>query len=243
MGALKMRFKDVLQESINDKYLFRAVFLAGGPGSGKSFIAKQMFDGMPVMFVNSDYPFEHLLKKNELPFDINPANINTYKKQMDVRDKAKQITDIKRDHWLDGMLPLIIDGTGKDFDKIQKQGDELKKLGYDISMVFVNTSVEVAKERNANRNRTVPEELVLKGWRAVQNNIGKFQAYFGKENFEIIDNNKVLSPEEIKVLGVKLYRIGMKLIQAPLQNKVGLFFIEELKKRNLKYVSELLPFL
>jgi len=238
-----VKFKTALKESINDKYLYKAVFLAGGPGSGKSFIAKQMFDGMPVMFVNSDYPFEHLLKKNELPFDINPANIKTYEKQMEARDKAKKMTNIKRDYWLDGMLPLIIDGTGRNFDKIKKQGDALKKLGYDISMVFINTTLNVAKQRNQVRERVVDENIVVNAWHEVQDNIGKFQSYFKKENFHIEDNSKSLSPEEIKLLGAKLYKVGMKFIQSPLENPIGLFIIQQIKENKLKYVSDLIAIL
>ena len=31
-----------MEEGVNDPHIFKAVFLAGGPGSGKSFVANKM---------------------------------------------------------------------------------------------------------------------------------------------------------------------------------------------------------
>ena len=66
----------------------------------------------------------------------------------------------------------------------------LKQLGYDTHMVFVNTSLDVALERNEKRERTVPAFIAKKNWTIVQSNIGRFQTMFGSGNFKIIDNNK-----------------------------------------------------
>jgi hypothetical protein len=39
-----IKFSQYLSEGINDPAIFKAVFLAGGPGSGKSFIVgKQVY--------------------------------------------------------------------------------------------------------------------------------------------------------------------------------------------------------
>ena len=59
--------------------------------------------------------------------------------------------------FLDGRLGLIIDGTGKDYDKIAKQVSGLKGIGYECAMIFVNTSLDTAQERNKMRKRTLPE--------------------------------------------------------------------------------------
>ncbi|MDV7397307.1 hypothetical protein RZS08_38255, partial [Arthrospira platensis SPKY1] len=92
--------------------------------------------------------------------------------------------------YIDSKLGLIIDGTGRDYNKISKQKNEMEQFGYDTFMVFVNTSLEVALERNASRSRAVGEKLVKRFWYAVQSNIGKFQSLFGTNNFIVIDNNK-----------------------------------------------------
>jgi len=65
---------------------------------------------------------------------------------------------------------------------------ELQQLGYESHMIFVNTSLDVALERNQKRDRTLPEPIVVKSWNAVQKNIGKFSQLF-KNRFIILDNN------------------------------------------------------
>jgi predicted kinase len=107
-----------------------------------------------------------------------------------LRARAKGVTDNTLDLSLKGRLGLVIDGTGRDYDKIKIQNDMLKQLGYDTYMVFVNTSLEVALERNAKRERSVPEYITRKSWTQVQSNIGKFQNTFGMSNMIIIDNSK-----------------------------------------------------
>jgi len=55
-------------------------------------------------------------------------------------------------------------------------------------MIFVNTSLDVALQRNQERDRTLPEKIVVKSWKDVQSNIGRFSNLF-KGRFIIIDNN------------------------------------------------------
>ena len=44
-----------LEEGVNDPSIFKAVFLAGGPGSGKSFIVgKTALSSLGMRIVNSD---------------------------------------------------------------------------------------------------------------------------------------------------------------------------------------------
>ena len=85
---------------------------------------------------------------------------------------------------------MVIDGTGRDYDKINLQTSLLKQLGYDCYMIFVNTSLDVALERNRRRERTVPEYITRNSWTKVQSNIGRFQNLFGMENMIIVDNSK-----------------------------------------------------
>ena len=105
-----------------------------------------------------------------------------------VRGRAKDITKARQANYLEGRLGLIIDGTGKDADKILKQKAGLEELGYDTYMIFVNTSLDVALQRNAARSRSIPEPLVVKSWKDVQNNIGKFSNMF-RAGFIVVDNN------------------------------------------------------
>ena len=174
-----------LQEGVYDPNIFKAFFVAGGPGSGKSFVVRKTTGGLGMRVVNSDDIFEKLLDKEGLSKKM-PAS---EKEPRDVvRQRAKELTAKKKANYLEGRLGLIIDGTGKDYDKIARQATKLKQLGYDVHMIFVNTSLDVALERNAERPRSVQEPIVVKSWKSVQSNIGKFSQYF-RQNFVVVDNN------------------------------------------------------
>ena len=174
-----------LNEGVYDPNIFKAIFLAGGPGSGKSYIAGRTIRGGGLRIVNSDSAFEALLKKANLSLKMPDSQAA----QRDpVRDRAKKLTQKRLDNYIEGRLGLIIDGTGREYDKVTKQASELQQIGYDTYMVFVNTSLDVALQRNAKRARSVPESIVTRSWNAVQQNIGKFSLFF-KNGMVIVDNN------------------------------------------------------
>ena len=184
-----------LQEGVYDPNIFKAFFLAGGPGSGKSYVVRKTTGGTGLKVVNSDDAFENLLKKAGLSMKM-PAS---EKKPRDVvRDRAKEITAKKKANYLEGRLGLIIDGTGRDADKIIRQHKALKELGYDTHMILVNTSLDVALQRNAERPRSVPEPIVVKSWKDVQANIGTFSQTF-RQGFVVVDNNDAGEDVFVKV--------------------------------------------
>ena len=182
-----MRTFQELQEGLYDPNIFKAFFLAGGPGSGKSYVAGQVIGkGTGLKVVNSDDAFEHLLKKSGLSMRMPESE----RERRDVvRDRAKVMTALKQGNYLEGRLGLIIDGTGAKSDKLLRQKGHLEELGYDTYMVFVNTSLDVALERNTKRARSVPESIVVKAWKDVQANIGRFNNAFKGANMIIVDNN------------------------------------------------------
>jgi cytidylate kinase len=175
-----------LQEGVYDPNIFKAIFLAGGPGSGKSYVARRTTGGLGMKMVNSDDIYEKMLKDAGL--ETTPEDIYSDQGQ-EIRVKAKGITKRMQGNFLDGRLGLIIDGTGKDYDKISKQVAGLKSLGYECSMIFVNTSLDTAQSQNRKRKRTLPDDEVKVMWNQVQNNMGKFQSLFGGSSFIIVDNN------------------------------------------------------
>ena len=176
-----------LQEGLYDPNIFKAFFLAGGPGSGKTFVTRGAFGGTGLRVVNSDSAFENALKKNNLSLKMPDSEAEA--RDM-LRARAKATTDKTLDLSIKGRLGMVIDGTGRDYDKINYQVGLLKQLGYDCYMVFVNTSLDVALERNRRRERTVPEYITKASWSKVQSNIGRFQNLFGMENMIIVDNSK-----------------------------------------------------
>jgi dephospho-CoA kinase len=174
-----------LTEGVYDPNIFKARFLAGGPGSGKSYVSGKTIRGEGLKVVNSDDAFESLLKKAGLSLQMPD-------KEADLRDpvrtRAKKLTAKRQANYIEGRLGLIIDGTAREYDKIARQSNDLKQLGYDTYMVFVNTSLDVALERNAKRPRKVPEPILTRSWKAVQSNIGKFSLHF-RQGFIVVDNN------------------------------------------------------
>ena len=181
--------------SLQDPNIFKAFFLAGGPGSGKSYVVRKTTGGTGLRVVNSDDAFESLLQKAGLSLKMPPEE----EEPRDVvRDRAKKITAKRQANYIEGRIGLIIDGTGRDYDKITKQATELKQLGYDVHMIFVNTSLDVALQRNAERPRSVPESIVTKSWNDVQSNSGKFSQYF-RQNFVVVDNNNATEDVFVKV--------------------------------------------
>jgi len=181
-----IRFQE-LKEGLYDPNIFKAFFLAGGPGSGKTFVTRGAFGGTGLRVINSDNAFESALRKHGLSLKMPEDEAEA---RDILRARAKGVTDKTLDLSLKGRLGLVIDGTGRDYDKIKIQNDMLKQLGYDTYMVFVNTSLEVALERNAKRERSVPEYITRKSWTQVQSNIGRFQNTFGMSNMIIIDNSR-----------------------------------------------------
>ena len=76
----------------------------------------------------------------------------------------------------------------KDADRILKQKASLEELGYDTYMIYVNTSIDVALQRNAERPRSLQPAFVVKSWKEVQANIGAFSNMF-RQGFIVVDNN------------------------------------------------------
>ena len=178
---------DDINEGPNDPAIFKAVFTAGGPGAGKSYVVRNSgFEAMGFKIINSDIAFEKMLK--QMKMDATPDNIYSPQGQ-ETRDKAKDVTKKRQEMYTNtGRLGLVMDGTGKDYEKIVRMSEKLKRFGYETAMVFVNTDLETALARNEKRDRTLPAEQVKGMWSQVQNNIGKFQRYF-KQDMIIIDNS------------------------------------------------------
>lgn len=239
-----IRLKDILNEGVYDPGILKAVFLAGGPGAGKSYSVQQVFGIDDVMkgtsssglkVINSDTAFEHYLKKSGVdPKDLAKMTDKVFqyytKKPGGPRLKAKDKIKKLRKIYEQGRLGMIIDGTGHNYGKIQKNKKYLESLGYDTSMIFINTSLPVALERNSKRERVLPDDLIEKSWSEVQNNLGKFQSLFGR-NFYIIDNTEIGNFQKMHSNKISVIN---NFINKPIKNPIGKQWIDnELKLKKL----------
>lgn len=221
-----IKFKKFMTEGVDDPAIFKAVFLAGGPGSGKSFIVGKT--GLPALglkVVNSDDAFEAAMKKAGMT--MKPDDIFSVKGQ-DIRGRAKALTGKRQAMFITGRLGLVIDGTGKDFNKVKKQVKSMKDLGYDVAMIFVNTDLETAIERDKTRERTLGEVEVTKYWKEVQRNIGAFQTMFGKKNMLIVDNS---DGKDFKVETLRAYRDVKKFLDKEPDNAKAKAWIKQEREK------------
>ena len=231
-----IKFKRFLEEGINDPAIFKAVFLAGGPGSGKSFVVGQTaLQALGFKLINSDDAFEKALAKAGLESD---SETIMSPKGQELRGKAKALTGKKMKLALDGRLGLVIDGTGKDYDKIKKQVDMLREMGYSVMMLFVNTDLQTAITQNSRRRRSLPNDTVEKMWNDVQKNIGKFQNLF-RDRMIVVDNSMSNMADSPEILG-SVYKRVATWSKTPPDNHIAKQWISQQKKeRGLKEDAEL----
>ena len=184
-------FKQYIIEGVYDPNIFKAFFLAGGPGSGKSWVSERALSGMGLKVINSDNMFANALKKERMSLDFSQYDPKEIERRDEIRAKAKARTGVQLKMALEGRLGLILDSTARDISRIESEANTMKHIGYDTFMVFVNTSLEVALKRNQMRARKLPDAIVITNHKQVQKNIGLLQRIFGANNFVIVDNNKV----------------------------------------------------
>ena len=235
-----LSLKTFLDEGVFGPSIFKAIFLAGGPGAGKSYVAGKTTLGFGLKLVNSDDTLERLLKKHNVPLDFTTLSPDQTAKKDMLRTRAKELTfgqmKVKAfkgkgalDLYIAGRLGLVIDGTGKDFDDIHRQASYLKKMGYDTYMIFVNTSEQVAQQRNQERPRKLRPEKVKEFWLSVQQNIGKFQAYFRPSNFIVVDNNKA-GEDVFKQVSKRIRKLVGKKVTNPIAQQWIAFQMQSRKR-------------
>lgn len=206
-----------MEEGVDDKHIFKAIFTAGSPGAGKTTASKKILGGTGFREVNIDKFIEFLAKKQNLDL-----------KKMDKFDpefftKADSLVSKNKTNYIDGRLPLIVDGTGRDFNKIVKGKKDLESIGYECGLLFVVTDLETAKSRNAGRERSVDDEYMLKAYKEVMGNMEKFKQEFG-ETFFLLNN---VDGGNIGEIQKKVWRF----IERPVSNEIANAWIQQMGGR------------
>ena len=201
--------QEAINEGVYDKNIFKAFFLAGGPGSGKSWVSARTLMGQGMKVINSDDGFENYAKKVGLELKMTNMSAFQTKQKNFLRTRAKRGTMSVTQHAIDGRLGLIMDSTARDTARIEAEAQSMRYLGYDTYMVFVNTTLEVALKRNELRPRSVPEPIVINSHRQIQKNIPKLRAIFGSKNFVEVDNSV-----EAEDVNIKVYKEIQKLVRS-----------------------------
>ena len=226
-----------LDEAVVNKGSFKAIFLAGGPGSGKSGVVDAIFNtpkpssikslttaGMKV--VNSDQAYEYLKKKHNIPAASEDMTDDERSLDGKLMYKSVQVAKKQMENYLEGKLGIIIDGTGGSSKSLLTKKAQIESLGYDTYMIFVHTSLETALERNRNRkSRSLLDKVVERSWDKVQANLETYRQAFGS-NFTFVSTENTKPGELPK--GAK--QAVMNFISKPVKNKVAQSWIEKARK-------------
>ena len=199
MELIKYKEDDLvldIDEGVNDPGIFKAIILAGGPGSGKTFVARQLgLKSLGLIVVNSDNYFEMLMKRKGLSLKM-PEN-ETEDREV-ARMAAKGLTDKRYKSLIGARMGIIIDSTSGNQGKTFKMYRELKSWGYDVKSIFIQTDLEVAMSRNNERARTIPPRILEKSHKAAQAVRKMLKKSMGRDYHEIENNG---GPIDTRIAG------------------------------------------
>ena len=220
-------FLQFINESINDKGSLKAIFVVGIPGAGKSYTVSKLGGSQGPKIVNTDKAVEYLSKKKQL--EVNNQTWDFFK------DDANRITKSTLYFYLNGMLPLFIDGTSNDASRIMHRIGILESIGYDVGMVYVKvdleTSIKRALERGQKIGRHVDVNFIKKNEQINSDNVSFMKSKV--KFFHEIDNSEMLLTDEVIQ---KAYKKTQAFFDGKIENPVGTRTIEKLKSTGEKYL-------
>lgn len=176
---------DILQEITGKP---KAIFLAGPAGSGKSYTLKQLLPVEKYQVINVDDTYEELLKSSGLGTNLKDFGPEELSQAAKLMGSAQKATKEKYAKALEGLNNVIIDGTGAASKPLLKKKAELEALGYETMMLMLYVSPMTSLKRNAERERSLLPQIVLRTWRDTNKNIDLYRQEFG-DRFILINNN------------------------------------------------------
>lgn len=181
-----------LDEGINDPNIFKAIFIAGPPGAGKNTVINKLGltnQGLKLQDIDHTLAF---LNKRTAP------NNPDYKRGLDVTLRRQSMFE-------KGMLGLLINTTGRDYESLMNLNRKLKEAGYDTFMLFVDVEYDVAFSRIQDRpssatdprdaNRKVDLDYFEHAFEAAKQNVDFYALMFGNQ-FAVVTNNERLVKED-----------------------------------------------
>lgn len=212
-----MKFLRYLIEGIEDKGIFKAVFLAGHPGSGKSYTSSKIKSGqVEPRIVNTDKFVEHYKNAD----------------WMKIGDKVRRLNNSQLVLYLNSMLPLAVDGTSGSVSALLRRRGLLESIGYDTAMVFVNTDLETAIRRVQSRDRKVEEDFIRKSYKQLNDNKPYYRSKF--DTFIEVDNNE---GELTNKAVTHAFKFLNSFYNSPVKNPIGKERIRKMKENGWKYLD------
>jgi hypothetical protein len=221
-----MEFEDivlnVLDEGVHDKNRFKAIFVLGPPGAGKSYITKNYITDGSLKLVDNDVATVHLLKKHGLAdassnnFDFTEYTPEQEQKLKDLRKKAWDLTGGGLtstttsgsskgllQQYVQGGLGIIYSGSGANAQDQKVVYDYLVKNGYDVMCVIVSAPLGVCLQGNRNRDRKIKDSEIISKHTALEQNLPFYKSLF-KNNYVEFENigrgSRDETPQELQQL-------------------------------------------
>ena len=220
----KELFRDVrkgmgIHESANHG-LFKAVFISGGPGSGKDIIIREAIAEQTAVEITSTTAISILNDKHKL-----------YEFSRDTRREA-----------IRQRQPLIITGTTNEQHNILAIREELEELGYETMMVFVNTSNESSRQRNEGHERMMLESVRQQRWEVTQLVAEKFNREFKKylefdNSIDLNEANEIETSEKEEDISI-IYEMTNWFFDTPVENEIAESWMIRHKKHNINKMFE-----
>lgn len=172
---MNSQLQPTLQEGVEDFGIFKAIFMAGSPGSGKSTVKHELFEGLGLKTVDADEVRAAYLKLGKT------GDYDVY----------GDVVRRQRKRYMDNRLGIIMDTTAWWLPSVIDTTHELRELGYDVAMVQVYTPLNQALDRVATRavktGREVPTQEVIKRYEGLKNNTRDYINLFG-DAYWFVDN-------------------------------------------------------
>lgn len=195
-----------LNESVS-RGQFKAIFIVGGPGSGKDVVIREAIPEAKCMELNTVQAYDYLADKQKL---------------------SEKTSDVRRES-IRNRGPLIINGPADDVSRISYIKEELEELGYDTLMVFVDTSNTVSQDRNSRLSRMMNESVRQEKWNNSQKSKKMFYHMF--ENVLIFDNSVSIEETEENITDV--YQLTNQFISYNISNEIAESWLENNGKLNI----------
>ena len=123
------------------------VFTMGLPASGKSSVSKAIFPTHKMIDCDS-------IKESHANYDPkDPQALHAW---------SKTVAQAQFDATLSlGLQNVVYDTTGTNAPRMSRLMMKTARMGFKVSLVFVTVPLSVSIERNANRPRVVPQEVIM----------------------------------------------------------------------------------